>query len=100
MRSWFETWHRPIAPHMQYFAIAIASALMQTSPTAIDQARLGPIRVAATKVDDRMHWVNYTVRSDLATDVGVTFWSFEIVRSTRTVLKCQVHRSRIFSKPR
>jgi len=66
---------------MQYFAIAIATALMQASPAAIDQARLGPIRVAATTVDDRTHWVNYTVRSNLATDVGVTFWSFEIVRS-------------------
>jgi hypothetical protein len=85
---------------MQYFAIAITSALMQTSPTAIDQARLGPIRVAATKVDDRMHWVNYTVRSDLATDVGVTFWSFEIVRFYADGSQVVSIQEQDFSKPR
>jgi hypothetical protein len=65
---------------MGYFAVTITAALMQVSPTTSAATRLGPISVTATAVDDRMHWIRYTVLSELPADVGVTFWSFEILR--------------------
>jgi len=65
---------------MSYFALTIATALLQAQPPLNAGAGLGPIRVTASAVDNRMHWITYTVRSDLTEDVGVTFWSFEILR--------------------
>jgi hypothetical protein len=64
---------------MWYFALLIATTLMQTSPASEASSRLGPIRVVAPSIDEQ-GWIHYNVRSDLSPDVGLTFWSFEIHR--------------------